>query len=93
VADREFQRDGAAHAVPEHVRTIDAEVVEQRDHIASQGGRGDLALDVRGAPVPLQLVAHVQSVDVGVPVLTHCSLLSLLVHVRVEPVPGGSTRR
>ena len=47
----------AAHAVPDHVGPLDAEVIEQRRRRRSPGGRGDLPVDVGGAAVALQLDA------------------------------------
>jgi hypothetical protein len=57
VRDRQLQGDRGAQAEPEHVRPVDAQVVEQRDHVACQRGRGGDTVDVGGAAVTLQLDA------------------------------------
>src|SRR3954463_2592118 len=57
MADRELQRHRGAHAVAEDVCTVDPQVIEEPDDVARQRGRGDLAVDVRGAAVTLHLDA------------------------------------
>jgi hypothetical protein len=51
VRDRQLEGDRGAQAEPEHVRPVDAQVVEQRDHVACQRGRGADPVDVGGAAV------------------------------------------
>ncbi len=51
---RELQRHPAAEAEAEHVRPVDAEVVEQGGHVARHVGQVDVPVDVGGAAVSLQ---------------------------------------
>jgi hypothetical protein len=55
VIDGEFQRHRGAHAMPEDVRTVDVEVVQQTDDVLGQRGWCDGSLDVGRSAVPLHL--------------------------------------
>src|SRR5712691_1485906 len=54
MADRTLHCHGAAHAVTDEVRAWDLEVIEQRRHIVGEVFVGDVAWDVRRAPMALQ---------------------------------------
>jgi len=53
MADRTLHCHGAAHAVTDEVRAWDFEVIEQRRHIVGEIFVGDVACDVRRAPMAL----------------------------------------
>src|SRR5437660_1440976 len=53
MADRTLHRYGAAHAVADEIRPRDIELPEQRRHIVGEVFVGDVAWDVRRAPVAL----------------------------------------
>ena len=54
MTDRTLHCHGAAHAVTDEVRAWDFEVIEQRRHIVGEVFGGDVAWDVRRAPMALQ---------------------------------------
>jgi hypothetical protein len=55
VVHGELQGDAAAHAVAQHVRAVDPEVVEQAHDVAREVRVGHVAVGVGGVAVTLEL--------------------------------------